>query len=328
MFISFEDYLKDVAADPSLKQVAETIARLSEAAIEVQRAISVGRITKTTHGDNSGQNASGETQKALDVFADEAFLRAAKSSHVLVYGSEEQDVPVVFDAGSLALAIDPLDGSSNIETNISVGTVFSLLPVHASHKEAPAEAFQQLGKNQLAAGFFIYGAQLLLVMTVGAGTRTFIHIAEQGGFFLLNEMNIPVTSREYSVNASNRRYWSSGIARYIKDVEAGEDGPRGRNFGMRYVGSLVAEAYRILQRGGVFLYPADQRAGYHEGRLRQLYEANPIAFCIEQAGGSATDGTTRILNLAPKDLHARTPLVFGSQSEVETIAEYIHVRSA
>lgn len=328
MSISLEKYLEDVAAASSLKPVAKTITQLAKAAIEVQRAISTGRITEKPRNDDGSRNASGEMQKALDVFADEAFLKAAKASPVFAYGSEEQDDPVVLDAGSLALAVDPLDGSSNIETNISVGTVFSLLPVVPTHKEVPAEAFRQPGSNQLAAGFFIYGAQLLLVVTVGAGTRSFIHVAEHGGFLLLDEMTIPATSREYSVNASNRRHWSSAMTRYIEDVEAGEDGPRGRNFGMRYVGSLVAETYRILQRGGVFLYPADQRTGYREGRLRQLYEANPIAFCIEQAGGAATDGVTRILDLTPSGLHARTPLFFGSRREVETIAEYVRVRSA
>ncbi|MGH6859241.1 MAG: class 1 fructose-bisphosphatase [Phyllobacterium sp.] len=327
MSLSLDTYLKGVATDATLKPVAETIAQLAKAAVEVQRAISTGHLSGQPRAGETGRNASGEAQKALDLFADEAFLGAARASPVFAYGSEEQDDPVVLGAGSLALAIDPLDGSSNIETNISVGTIFSLLPVLPAHREAPAEAYRQPGTRQLAAGFFVYGAQLLLVMTVGAGTRSFIHIAERGSFVLLNaDTVVPAATLEYSVNASNRRHWSSGVVRYIEDVEAGEEGPRGRNFGMRYVGSLVAETYRILQRGGVFLYPADQRSGYQEGRLRQLYEANPIAFCIEQAGGAATDGATRILDLVPSGLHARIPLVFGSQCEVETIAGYVCAR--
>lgn len=329
MPLSLENYLADAANTPELKPVAKTLVELTRAAVKVQQAISTAGISHTDGSAVPEQNASGETQKALDIFADEAFLQAAKNAPVFSYGSEEQEEPVVLGAGELALAIDPLDGSSNIETNVSVGTIFSLLPVLPAHKVMACEAYRQPGNRQLAAGFFVYGAQLLLVLTLGAGTRIFIYQPGSGGFFQLNaETSLPDNSREYSINASNRRFWPSSVARYIEDLEAGEDGPRGRNFGMRYVGSLVADTYRILQRGGVFLYPADERQGYAQGRLRQTYEANPIAFCIEQAGGAATNGTARILDLVPDGLHARTPFIFGTQGEVALIAEYAGLPTA
>jgi fructose-1,6-bisphosphatase I len=320
MTVSLELYLDKHAASPKMRDVTEAVLSLSKAAVTLHGVISRGQTFDAASADASSANPSGDTQKPLDLFADEIFLAAARSSPVGVYGSEEQDDPVFLNTGgSLALAIDPLDGSSNIEINVAIGTIFSLLPLNPGVERDLAGVFAQPGENQLAAGFFIYGAQLLLVLTVGSGTSTFIWTGER--FVVVNEAHsIPVAAKEYSINASNRRHWSSSIRSYIEQVEAGEAGPRGNNFGMRYVGSLVADTYRILQRGGVFLYPSDERSGYKTGRLRQIYEANPIAFCIEQAGGEATDGYRRILSIRPEDLHARTPLIFGSRSEVEVIA--------
>ncbi|MXQ13193.1 class 1 fructose-bisphosphatase [Microvirga makkahensis] len=325
MPLFLEDYLAMSATrDGRLRPVAQTIAEMAKAAAVVQAAIASARIPQHAEANPDRVNATGDAQKALDVFADESFLAAAKASPVFCYGSEEQDAPVVLGKGSLALAIDPLDGSSNIDTNVSVGTIFSLLPALDEHREDPVRMYCQPGTRQLAAGIFIYGPQLLLVVTLGLGTKTFIYLPERAGFALLRtSASVPEDAAEYSINASNRRHWPAHVRRYIEDAEAGRDGPRRRNFGMRYVGSLVAETYRILQRGGVFLYPSDRRDGYGSGRLRQVYEANPIAFCIEQAGGAATNGTTRILDLVPETLHARTPLVFGSKGEVETFAGYI-----
>jgi len=325
MPLFLEDFLaRSTAKHERLQPVAETIAEMAKAAAVVQTAIASARVPQHVAAHQDQVNATGDTQKALDVFADETFLAATKASPVFCYGSEEQEAPVVLGKGSLALAIDPLDGSSNIETNISVGTIFSLLPALEEHRDDPVRMYCQPGTRQLAAGIFIYGPQLLLVMTLGFGTKTFIYSQERSGFVLLRtSASVPADAAEYSINASNRRHWPVHVRRYIEDAEAGRDGPRRRNFGMRYVGSLVAETYRILQRGGVFLYPSDQRDGYASGRLRQVYEANPIAFCIEQAGGAATNGTTRILDLVPETLHAKTPLVFGSKGEVETFAGYI-----
>lgn len=326
MSLLLEDFLESSAAcNEALRPVADTIVALAKAAAIVQTAIACARIPQDREAGGQDQvNATGDTQKALDRFADERFLDAARAAPVFCYGSEEQDEPIVLRQGPLALAIDPLDGSSNIDTNISVGTIFSLLPAAEEHHGDPARMFSQPGTRQLAAGIFIYGPQLLLVMSVGAGTQTFIYLPEAAGFTLLQpSASVPAQTTEYSINASNRRHWPAEVRRYVEDAEAGQDGPRRCNFSMRYVGSLVAETYRILQRGGVFLYPSDQREGYGRGRLRQVYEANPIAFCIEQAGGAATNGTTRILDLVPETLHAKTPLIFGSRREVETFADYV-----
>lgn len=321
---SLGDYLHSHVASGLTRDVAQTIVQLSHAAVIVHDAIATGRTSQLCALDTHTPNPSGEVQKPLDVFADDTFRVAASQSPIRIYGSEEWQDPIDFGGeAELALAIDPLDGSSNIETNIAVGTIFSLLPLNVSSKRDVRAAFEQPGHSQLAAGFFIYGAQLLLVMTVGTGTQTFIFSEENKRFTTMGAgLAIPLETREYSINAANRRHWSHGIKCYIEDNEAGADGPRGRDFGMRYAGSLVADTYRILQRGGVFLYPGDKREGYGGGRLRQIYETNPIAFCIEQAGGSATDGRRRMLDLAPTGLHARAPFVFGSRNEVEVILGY------
>jgi len=327
---SLADYLDEHASSALSREVGQTVLRLSTAAVAVHRAIATGRVPELRPADDHTSNPSGEVQKPLDVFADEAFRAAASQSPVRVYGSEERREPIdLGGVGKLALAIDPLDGSSNIETNTAVGTIFSLLPLKADGNAGPRSAFEQPGVNQLAAGFVIYGAQLLLVLTIGLGTQTFIHVGEGRGFALMVKGHeIPPETREYSINASNRRHWAEGIRRYIEDAEAGKDGPRGRDFGMRYAGSLVADTYRILQRGGVFLYPGDRREGYRDGRLRQIYETNPIAFCIEQAGGAATDGRRRMLEIDPEGLHVRAPFVFGSRNEVDAILAYAGAEQA
>lgn len=321
MSVSLKSYLDSQAVTSSSRMAASVISELAVAAYHLHQVICTGRMSGTPVAE-TGSNASGEVQKPLDVFADEAFLAAATKAPVCMYGSEEREEPVYMRSSGLALAIDPLDGSSNIETNIAVGTIFSILPVPTG-SASPSRAFEQPGVNQLAAGFFIYGAQLLLVVTLGNGTATFSFDPECQEFVLSRDaQRVPVQSREYSINSSNRRHWSTGIRRYIEDTEAGEAGPRGQNYGMRYVGSLVADAYRILQRGGVFLYPDDCRPGYRKGRLRHLYETNPIAFCIEQAGGAATDGRRRMLEIPAQGLHERRPFVFGSRQEVETVGAY------
>ncbi|OYR30951.1 class 1 fructose-bisphosphatase [Brucella pseudogrignonensis] len=324
MTYSLADYLDKCASSALLREVGQTVLRLSTAAVAVHRAIATCRVPELRPVNDQASNPSGEVQKPLDVFADDAFRAAAIQSPVRVYGTEERAEPIDLGGlGKLALAIDPLDGSSNIETNISVGTIFSLLPLKAGDSTDPCSAFEQPGVNQLAAGFFIYGAQLLLVLTIGFGTQTFIHQGEERGFSLMGDRHqIPVETSEYSINASNRRHWAEGIRHYIEDTEAGMDGPRGRDFGMRYAGSLVADTYRILRRGGVFLYPGDRREGYRGGRLRQVYETNPIAFCIEQAGGAATDGRRRMLEIDPPSLHVRAPFVFGSRDEVDAVLAY------
>ncbi|RDE08470.1 class 1 fructose-bisphosphatase [Pelagibacterium lacus] len=321
---SLAAHLDALAAKPLGPELARTVAALTRAAVTVHATIRAGTVPDLTATDTAA-NASGETQKPLDVFADETFLAAARTAPVSVYGSEEQELPVPSGDGPLAMAIDPLDGSSNIETNIAVGTIFSLFA--AGDAPDPAEVFRRSGTEQLAAGFFIYGAQLLLVLTFGAGTDVFIHDPQADEFRHHARCTIPARAGEYSVNAANRRHWPTGMLAYVDGLEQGAEGPRQRDFGMRYAGSLVADGYRILQRGGIFIYPADARKAYARGRLRQLYEANPIAFCIEQAGGAATDTRRRLLDLPPTTLHAKVPLAFGSRDEVEVLATYMQGES-
>ncbi|MBO0906379.1 class 1 fructose-bisphosphatase [Jiella sonneratiae] len=315
-------------SDPVKRQVADTIRNLCGAAVKLRNKIIAGG---EGHGQAHGAtNAGGDVQKELDVVADRLFMEAAEASPLAFFGSEEQDeaVPLKPDA-SLAMAIDPLDGSSNIETNVSIGTIFSILPVDEEHRADPSKVFRQKGSRQLGAGFFIYGPQLLLVMSMGNGTHVFIFSPAFGGFVeMKTSIAIVDKAKEFAINASNYRQWDQPIRSYIDDLLAGSEGPRERDFNMRWVGSLVADCYRILLRGGIFLYPGDGRKGYAKGRLRLVYEANPIAFCVEHAGGRATDGTTPILDLEPEGLHDRTPLVFGSKREVERVGRYIADPSA
>jgi len=267
-----------------------------------------------------GTNLGGDGQKALDVMADAAFAAALRGASVRWYASEEQDTVVPLDpAGAYALAIDPLDGSSNIDVNISIGTIFSVFAA----KDDPTDSFLRPATEQIAAGYLVYGPQLHLVVTFGDGTQHYIHDPETGQFHLLTaRMQILTDSYEFAINASNYRHWPAAVRSWFDDRIAGVDGPRNHNFNMRWVASLVAETHRILMRGGVFLYPGDTREGYARGRLRMVYECAPMAMLVEQAGGRATDGERRLLSQTAGSLHARTPFVFGSATKVDRIATY------
>lgn len=328
MAASLDAFLNSHAAGKSAQaaQVAATIRLLSEAAILVRKSINEGALGAAFAGARGEANVGGDAQRDLDVYADDQFLAAARKAGVAWYASEELDRPVAVQPDApLAIAIDPLDGSSNIDTNVSIGTIFSLLP---STGEAEA-TFRQTGDKQLAAGFFIYGPQLALALSVGSGVGVFVFSSRVGGFVeAYKSVSVENEAKEFAINASNYRHWDESMRLYFDDCISGEEGPRGRNFNMRWIASLVADAYRILMRGGVFLYPRDNRRGYSAGRLRLVYEANPIAFLAEQAGGAATDGIRRILEIAPQDLHQRTPLVFGARREVDKIGRYLSNPSA
>ena len=320
---TLEDYLAAHGAGNNRQRVAaaQTVAALARGAVAVRDTVNLGALGAAFSDHAGGTNSDGDMQKDLDVLADEVMLEALKSAPVAVYASEELELPVRLDhAAPVAVAMDPLDGSSNIDTNVSIGTIFSILPALEGDDLA---SFRQPGRAQLAAGFFIYGPQLALVLTLGSGTDIFVHAPGEGKFLRAYEaVKIPAETKEFAVNASNRRHWDSAVRRYVDDCLAGADGPHGRNFNMRWVGSLVADAYRIFIRGGVFLYPGDQRKGYAYGRLRLMYEANPIAMLVEQAGGLASDGFGPILDVVPETLHQRVPLIFGSKTEVQLISRY------
>lgn len=259
-------------------------------------------------------NADGDTQKKLDVIADEIVLEVLREAGAAAYLSEERDDAVPLDPdGGLIVACDPLDGSSNIGVNVSVGTIFSVL--------SAAGGALQPGRAQLAAGFFVYGPQTTLLLSTGSGTASF-RMDEEGSFVMIVEdVSIPSQASEFAINASNRRHWPAPILRYVDGCLAGAEGPRGHDYNMRWVASLVAETWRIISRGGVFLYPADARKGYEAGRLRLVYEAAPVAMLVEQAGGRATDGSADILGIVPQTLHQRVPLVFGVLEEVAAVAD-------
>lgn len=304
--------------------VVETVRQLASASLKVRDTINQGALGAAAGNSTGRQNSDGDTQKDLDVFADDIFLDAMRRAPVSLYASEELDNPVLLDKDApLAIAIDPLDGSSNIETNVSIGTIFGILPGLGGGVEDPAATFFQPGNKQLAAGFFIYGPQLAFVLSVGSGTHVFVFSSRLGTYVQLHESRIiPPKTSEFAINAANYRHWNEATRLYVDDCLKGSEGPRERDFNMRWIASLVADTYRILIRGGIFCYPADQRKGYSQGRLRLVYEANPMAFLVEQAGGAATDCIERILDIVPTDLHQRVPLCFGSKKEVERIGRY------
>ncbi|MTH76741.1 class 1 fructose-bisphosphatase [Paracoccus aestuariivivens] len=294
---------------PVMQALAEAGAKLS---VLIRRGGELGRPV--------GTNSDGDGQKALDVLADDLFRSALGRAGLRWFASEEQDSAIELNpSGRLAIAIDPLDGSSNIDTNVSIGTIFSIYP-----DEATSEAsFLRPMRQQIAAGYIIYGPRCAMMVTFGDGVQHYALDPDTGVFRLVEtRLVMPDCSFEFAINASNYRHWSRPIRAYIDDCLAGLDGPRETNFNMRWIASLVAEAHRILIRGGVFLYPSDARKGYERGRLRMLYECGPIAFLIEQAGGQASDACEPILMQTVGTLHQRTPFVFGSTEKVARIAAY------
>ena len=324
--IKLDAYLKHCSTELGEQgdAIAKIINTLGEASVSIRNIINQGALGAAFNGVKGGSNSDGDLQKDLDVYADDVFMNALRAAPVALYGSEELANPVLLDPDAkFAIAIDPLDGSSNIDTNVSIGTIFSILPVVGDLDEDLEQTFLQPGVHQLAAGFFIYGPQLALALTVGQGTQIFVHSSTTGDFVLAYEaIAIAERTSEFAINASNYRHWGKAVILYMDDCFAGSSGPREREFNMRWIASLVADTYRILIRGGVFLYPRDNRKGYSEGRLRLVYEANPIAFLIEQAGGVATNARDRILDIVPKGLHQRVPFIFGSKKEVERIRRY------
>ncbi|MEE9314421.1 MAG: class 1 fructose-bisphosphatase [Rhizobiaceae bacterium] len=321
MHQGLKQYLKSWAGENASRvDVADTINRITVGAIEL--AAEIAAPSADSQSSVIGENTDGDAQKVLDVRADEMFLEAMKGGAVRLYGSEEAELPIEANPdGPLAIAIDPLDGSSNIETNGTVGTIFSILPMS---KFGPDSTFGQNGDAQLAAGFVAYGPRTQMFLTLGQGTLLLQLDAEQNDFVVIDgDVKIEQYTNEFAINVSNYRHWDDGIRTYIDDCFDGEEGARGRNFNMRWLASLVADATRIFARGGVFLYPGDIRPGYKEGRLRLVYEAFPLAFLVEQAGGLASTGTVRILDLIPRQLHERIPLIFGSKDEIEHIEKVI-----
>lgn len=317
-FVGLAEHLDAWAgADSQRLAIAQTVEAIANVSADVSELIAEGDLAGNLDA-SVGENVDGDTQKALDVQANERFVAALRNTPVGAFGSEEDDDALSFGGGPLAVTLDPLDGSSNIATNVSVGSIFSISPALAG--DSARASILQPGDRQLAAGFVVYGPQTTLALTLRDGTHVFTLSRKTRSYWrTITNLAIPTGKAEYAINGSNMRHWHPPVRAYIDACLAGVDGPLGRNHNTRWVASLVAEAFRIFSRGGVFLYPGDARDGYASGRLRLVYEANPISLLVEQAGGQATNGYTRILELQPTEVHERTPFIFGSTDQVTAI---------
>lgn len=280
-------------------------------------------------GSADSENVQGEVQKKLDILSNEIFLRFNSiGGHLAGMASEEMDdpypIPEGTPRGKYMLLFDPLDGSSNIDVNVSVGTIFSILKCPSDGTGTPdVKNFLQPGTEQVCAGYALYGPSTMLVLTTGEGVNGFTLDQNIGEFILTHpNMTIPADTREFAINASNARFWEAPVKRYVDECMAGTEGPRGENFNMRWIASMVAEVHRILTRGGIFMYPMDERIRDKGGKLRLMYEANPMGFIVEQAGGACSTGRERIMELTPTGLHQRVPVILGSKNEVERVVSY------
>ena len=320
MGVSLAHYLQQSVV-PNERGIAlkNTILAICNASKIIAETLSENGLPDNQLGIHVGDiNSDGDSQKALDILADTAIINSFTNAGVAAYFSEEQDTALLLERdGKLIVCVDPLDGSSNIDNNLSVGTIFSILPRKSEIFEPEYVLLDALqpGINQLASGFFVYGPQTSLILTIGRGVASFI--LKQGEFIQMEwEPSIPIAGNQFAINMSNMRYWSQPTEDYIQACLDGVDGPFAKNYNMRWCGSLVADAWRIFRQGGIFLYPEDSRENYHVGRLRLIYEANPVAFLVEQAGGRAIDGNGEILQIKPEGIHQRVPLIFGSRDDV------------
>ncbi|OOG52137.1 class 1 fructose-bisphosphatase [Polaromonas sp. C04] len=307
-----------------LRLLLEVVARACKG---ISQAVNKGALGGVL-GTAGTENVQGEVQKKLDIIANEVLIEANEwGGHLAAMASEEMDsiyvVPNRYPQGEYLLLFDPLDGSSNIDVNVSIGTIFSVLKKPEGLAGVTEADFLQAGAKQVAAGYCVYGPQTTLVLTVGDGVAMFTLDREQGSFVLTQEnVRIPEDTQEFAINMSNMRHWDAPVKRYIDECLAGKEGPRGKDFNMRWIASMVADVHRILTRGGVFMYPWDKREPEKPGKLRLMYEANPMSWLIEQAGGAATNGRQRILDIAPTKLHERVSVMLGSKNEVERVTSY------
>ncbi|HRK39745.1 MAG TPA: class 1 fructose-bisphosphatase [Burkholderiaceae bacterium] len=310
--------------EPHLRLLLEVVARACK---RISQAVNKGALGGVLGGAES-ENVQGEMQKKLDIIANEVLIEANEwGGHLAAMASEEMDsiyvVPNRYPQGEYLLLFDPLDGSSNIDVNVSIGTIFSVLKKPEGDRGVEEADFLQTGNRQVAAGYCVYGPQTTLVLTVGDGVVMFTLDREQGSFVLTDEnVQIPADTKEFAINMSNMRHWAPPVKRYVDECLQGKEGPREKDFNMRWVASMVADVHRILTRGGVFMYPWDKREPDKAGKLRLMYEANPMAWLVEQAGGAATNGKQRMLDVPVTKLHQRVPVFLGSKNEVDRVTAY------
>ena len=319
-------YLNEHSANPAIRDVITTITDVGK---DISQLLRKGALADIL-GEAGNQNIQGEDQKKLDVLANDLLLDAlAKNSHCAGVASEELDHSTAAHAdGSLLVLFDPLDGSSNIDINMAVGTIFSLLPYQRQGNISEDSDFLQAGNQQVAAGYLLYGTSTMLALTVANNVVMFSLDPDSGDYVLVNEdITISADTSEYSINSSNYRYWLPPMQQYIDGLIDGEVGVRGRDFNTRWVAAMVGDVHRILCRGGLFTYPFDTKYAHKAGKLRLMYEANPMSLLIERAGGGATDAINRILDIAPTDIHQRVPVVLGSKNEVNYVKD-LHIEHA
>lgn len=307
-----------------LRLLIEVVARACKT---ISHAVGKGALGEVL-GSAESENIQGEVQKKLDIISNEILLEANEwGGHLAAMASEEMEsihlIPNRYPKGEYLLLFDPLDGSSNIDVNVSIGTIFSVLKAPEGLAVPTEQDFMQAGHLQVAAGYAVYGPQTMLVLTTGNGVNCFTLDREMGSWVLTQKnMQIPLDTQEFAINASNKRHWHAPVTRYVDDMLAGKTGPLGKDYNMRWIASMVADVHRILNRGGIFMYPADAREPDKPGKLRLMYEANPMAMIVEQAGGLATDGKQRMLDIQPTKLHQRVPVFLGSKNEVERVLQY------
>lgn len=314
------NYLKHKNTDPELVELIDTLMiACKEIALQLREGALAGIL-----GTTEDTNVQGETQKKMDVISNDV-LKKVLLDNPLVRGlaSEEEDDPVFGNPqGRFLVTFDPLDGSSNIDINVSVGTIFSILEVPEGGTEDSVDLFLQPGRKQLASGYVLYGPSAVLTLTTGQGVNMFT-LAHTGDFLLTREnVRIPAETREFAINMSNHRFWEEPMRNYIDDLLKGADGPRGKNYNMRWIASMVAEVHRVLTRGGIFTYPWDSREPSKPGKLRLMYEGNPMSLLIEQAGGLSSTCYSDILDIQPEHIHQRVSVALGSRQEVETLLQY------
>lgn len=320
------NYLNADASNPALNDVITTVTNVGKTISQLLRKGALADIL----GEAGNQNVQGEEQKKLDVLANDLLLEAlANNAHCAGVASEELDDATPANAdGSLLVLFDPLDGSSNIDINMAVGTIFSILPYQRQGQISANSDFLQAGNQQLAAGYLLYGTSTVLALTIADNVVMFSLDPDSNDYMLIEEdVQIDADASEYAINASNYRYWQAPMQQYIDELIAGKTGVRGRDFNTRWVAAMVGDVHRILCRGGLFTYPFDTKDANKAGKLRLMYEANPMSLLIERAGGAATDAVQRILDIEPTDIHQRVPVVLGSKNEVDYVKN-LHLKHA
>jgi fructose-1,6-bisphosphatase I len=318
---SLTEFLNSCQIDTDLKLLISDIAG---SCTSISDAVRRGALDNILGSAGTG-NVQGETQQKLDIFANDLLLKSNEGTgRLAAMASEENETiyPTQYSSGKYLLLFDPLDGSSNIDVNVSIGTIFSILE-KTSTSQVTEQDFLQVGSKQVAAGYVLYGPQTILVLTTGSGVNMFTLDQANLQFLLTNtNVQIPKDTKEFAINMSNMRHWASPVSRYVNECLAGSTGVRNKDFNMRWIASMVADVHRILIRGGLFMYPWDQREPNKPGKLRLMYEANPMSFLIEQAGGASINGKLRILDIQPSQLHERVSVILGSKNEVQLIMDY------